>query len=172
MEVRFSRLHNASMAAVAAGMVVVGIGHFLAKPDTAPSLSLNDTRFVVFLVLGVAMAFYVWMGITRWLDRMPQIVIDGDGIALGFGRNRRVAWQDIEWARLRRMGFRPQLQLGIAPAAFAAADLRLSMLNLDDALRPIRGTPSAVMVRDNGLDTTAAAMLDAIKSFRPNLVRS
>ena len=28
-----------------------------------------------------------------------------------------------------------------------------------------------VLVRDNGLDTTAAAMLDAIRAFRPNLVK-
>jgi len=83
-----------------------------------------------------------------------------------------LAWQDIEWVRLRRLGFRPQLQIGLVPAAFAAADLRLSILNLDDALRPIRGTPSALQVRDNGLDAKAAAMLDAVKAFRPNLVRS
>ena len=27
------------------------------------------------------------------------------------------------------------------------------MWNLDDGLRPIRGVPAAVLVRDNGLDT-------------------
>jgi hypothetical protein len=31
--------------------------------------------------------------------------------------------------------------------------------------------PAALAVRDNGLDMRAAAMLDAVKSFRPNLVR-
>ena len=43
------------------------------------------------------------------------------------------------------------------------------MWSLDDGLRPICGVPAAVAVRDNGLDTHAAEMLDAVKSFRPNL---
>jgi len=98
-------------------------------------------------------------------------VIDRDGIALGFGRNRRFTWDEIEWVRLHRLAIRPQLQLGLAPQAFVDANLRLSMWNLDDGLRPIRGVPAAVLVRDNGLDARAAAMLDAVKSFRPNLVR-
>jgi hypothetical protein len=67
---------------------------------------------------------------------------------------------------------RPTLQIGLAPDAFIAANLSLSMWSLDDSLRPVRGMPVAVAVRDNGLDTRAAAMLDAVKSFRPNLVRS
>jgi hypothetical protein len=46
------------------------------------------------------------------------------------------------------------------------------MWNFDDGLRPIRGLPSAVLVRDNGLDISASAMLDAVKAFRPNLVKS
>jgi hypothetical protein len=57
------------------------------------------------------------------------------------------------------------------PEAFVSADLKLSMWNLDDGLRPIRGVPAAVLVRDNGLDVRASAMLDAVKAFRPNLVR-
>jgi hypothetical protein len=32
--------------------------------------------------------------------------------------------------------------------------------------------PAAIAVRDNGLDTRAAAMFDAVKSLRPNLVKS
>ena len=67
---------------------------------------------------------------------------------------------------------RPQLQIGLAPEAFVAADLRLSLLQLDDSLRPVRGMPAAVLVRDNGLDITASAMLDAVRAFRPNLVKS
>jgi hypothetical protein len=98
-------------------------------------------------------------------------VIDRDGIALGFGRNRRFAWNEVQWVRLRRLAFRPQLQVGLAPEAFVAANLRLSMMNLDDGLRPVRGMPAAVLVRDNGLDVRAAQMLDAVKAFRPNLVR-
>ncbi len=90
----------------------------------------------------------------------------------GFGRDKRLAWDDIVWVRLQRLAFRPQLQIGIAPEAFMAANLSLAMFNLDDSLRPIRGMPSAVLVRDNGLDVGASALLAAVKSFRPNLVRS
>ena len=125
----------------------------------------------LYLLLGLALAFYAWLGITRYVNRAPQVVIDRDGIALGFGRNRRFTWDEIEWVRLHRLAIRPQLQLGLAPQAFVDANLRLSMWNLDDGLRPIRGVPAAVLVRDNGLDARAAAMLDAVKSFRPNLVR-
>ena len=123
-------------------------------------------------VLALAMAYYVYAGISRYLNRTPQIVIDHDGITLGFGRNARLAWNDIQWVRLRRLALRPQLQIGVEPRAFLAADLRLSLLNLDDSLRPIRGMPTAILVRDNGLDTKAVAMLDAVKTFRPNLVQS
>jgi hypothetical protein len=132
---------------------------------------MNDPRFVLFTLLAAALGYYVFVGISRYLDRRPQIVIDRDGIALGFGRDRRFAWDDIEWARLRRLALRPQLEIGVAPQAFMAADLRLSMWSFDDGLRPIRGLPSAVLVRDNGLDMRASAMLDAVRAFRPNLVK-
>ena len=91
---------------------------------------------------------------------------------LAFGRNRRLAWDDIRWVRLRRLAMRPQLEIGLTPEAFVAADLKLSQWGLDDSLRPVRGTPAAVLVRDNGLDVTASAMLDAVRTFRPNLVKS
>ena len=172
VEARYGSLHNISMAIVAVAMVVVAVQHFIANPDRAPRLSLNDPRLVLFILLAAAMLFYCYIGLRRFADRSPQIVIDRDGIALGFGRNRRFAWNDVQWVRLRRLAFRPQLQIGFLPEAFVAADLKLSMWNLDDGLRPVPGMPAAVLVRDNGLDTRAAAMLDAIKSFRPNLVRS
>ena len=160
------------MAAVSLLMIGSAIVHFASGDSAnAPTLSLNDPRFVLFSVLAVAMAYYVYVGVSRYLDRTPQVVIDHDGIALGFGRNARLAWDDIQWVRLRRLGFRPQLQIGIEPQAFLAANLRLSLLNLDDSLRPIRGMPTAMLVRDNGLDTKAVAMLDAVKAFRPNLIQ-
>jgi hypothetical protein len=171
LEVRYGSLHNISMTAVAIGIVGAAILHFAGSAN-APTLSLNDPRFVMFGLLSIAMAFYGWLGVTRFLNRQPQVVIDRDGIALGFGRNRRFSWDEVQWVRLRRLGFRPQLQVGLLPETFAAADLRLSLWNLDDALRPIRGVPAALMVRDNGLDKTASAMLDAVRSFRPNLVRA
>jgi hypothetical protein len=171
VEARYGSFHNISMAVVSAGMIGIAILHFVNNPTNAPSLSMNDPRFVLFTLLALALAYYVFVGISRYLDRRPQIVIDRDGIALGFGRDRRFAWDDIEWARLRRLALRPQLEVGIAPQAFMAADLRLSMWSFDDGLRPIRGLPSAVLVRDNGLDIRASAMLDAVRAFRPNLVK-
>ncbi len=170
LEARYAGLHNVGMAAVAIGMIGAAVFHFSTNSANAPSLSLNDPRFVLFALLSIALGFYGWLGLRRFLDRRPQVVIDRDGIALGFGRNKHFTWDDVKWVRLRRLAFRPQLQIGLLPEPFVAADLRLSMWNLDDGLRPIRGVPAAVLVRDNGLDRSAAAMLDAVRSFRPNLV--
>jgi len=172
VEARYGSLHNISMAVVAIGMVGAAILHFATNSANAPSLSLKDPRFVLFTLLTIAMVFYGWLGLTRFLNRQPQVVIDRDGIVLGFGRNRRFTWAEVKWVRLRRLAFRPQLQIGLVPEVFVAADLRLSMWNLDDGLRPIRGVPAAVLVRDNGLDTSAATMLDAVRAFRPNLVQA
>jgi hypothetical protein len=172
VEARYSRLHNLSMAVVSAGMIGAAILHFSTNSAHAPSLSLNDPRLVLFAMLAVALGYYVFLGISRYVNRQPQVVVDADGIALGFGRDRRFGWRDIEWVRLRRLALRPQLEIGVAAPAFVAANLRLSMWNFDDGLRPIRGMPTAVLVRDNGLDASASAMLDAVKAFRPNLVRS
>jgi hypothetical protein len=171
MEVRYGRFHNISMAVVATGMIGIALLNIAHHPDRAPTLSTADARFALYLLLGLALVFYAWIGLSRFANRAPQVVIDRDGIALGFGRNRRFTWDEVEWVRLRRLAFRPQLQIGLEPRAFADANLRLSPWNLDDGLRPIRGVPSALLVRDNGLDAQAAAMLDAVKSFRPNLVR-
>jgi hypothetical protein len=172
LEARYGTLHNVSMAVVAIGVIGAAVLHFATNSANAPTLSLNDPRFVMFGLLSLAMAFYGWLGITRILNRQPQVVIDNQGILLGFGRNRRFAWDEVQWVRLRRLAFRPQLQIGLLPETFAAADLRLSPWNLDDGLRPIRGVPAAVLVRDNGLDKPAAAMLDAVRAFRPNLVKA
>jgi hypothetical protein len=172
VEARYSVLHNLSMAVVAAGMIAVAVVHFATNSTNAPTLSLNDPRFVLFAMLAVALGYYVFLGIGRSRNRRPQVVIDADGMVLGFGRDRRFGWNDIEWVRLRRLGFRPQLEIGIAAPAFMAANLRLSLWSFDDGLRPIRGMPNAVLVRDNGLDVSARAMLDAVKAFRPNLVKS
>jgi len=171
MEVRYGRLHNITMAVVATGMIGTAVLNMVEHPDRAPTLSTADARFGLYLLLGLALAFYAWIGLMRFANRTPQVVIDRDGLVLGFGRNRRFTWDEVEWVRLRRLAFRPQLQVGLDPQAFVDANLRLSMWNLDDGLRPIRGVPAAVLVRDNGLDARAAAMLDAVKSFRPNLVR-
>lgn len=172
LEARYAKIHNAGMAGVSLLMIGAAIAHFASGDSAnAPTLSLNDPRFVLFSTLTLAMAYYVYAGISRYLNRTPQVVVDQHGIALGFGRNSRIAWEDIQWVRLRRLAMRPQLQIGLEPQAFLAANLRLSLFNLDDSLRPIRGMPAAILVRDNGLDTKAVAMLDAVKAFRPNLVQ-
>ncbi|MBS0519687.1 MAG: PH domain-containing protein [Proteobacteria bacterium] len=160
------------MAVAAIGMGAAAVLHFATSPPDAPTPSPADARFVLFTVLAAAMLYYAYIGATRAFDQRPQVVIDRDGILLGFGRNRRFAWSDIQWVRLRRLALRPQLQIGLSPEAFIAADLRLSTWSLDDGLRPIGGAPAAVQVRDNGLDTSATAMLDAIQAFRPNLIKS
>ena len=170
IEARWGRVHNLSMAVVAIGLAGVALVHLSRGTQDAPA-GTGDPRFVLYLMLAAAMAYYAWLGLNRFGNRAPQVTIDHDGIVLGFGRDRRLAWNDIEWVRLRRLGVRPTLQIGLRPEAFVIANLRLALWSLDDGLRPIRGTPSAVAVRDNGLDTRAAAMLDAIKAFRPNLVR-
>ena len=170
-EARYGSLHNIGMAIVSVVMIVGAIVHFATNSANAPTLSLNDPRFVLFAVLAIAMGYYAYLGVSRFANRRPQVVIDRDGIVLGFGRNRRFAWEDVQWVRLRRLAMRPQLQVGLVPEAFVAADLRLSQWQLDDSLRPIRGMPTAVLVRDNGLDMTASAMLDAVRAFRPNLIQ-
>jgi hypothetical protein len=172
MTARYSTLHNGSMAAISVGMVVVAVVHFIVNPANAPTLSLNDQRFVLFVMLAMAVLYYVVLGISRIRNREPQVVIDQEGIRLGFGRNSRFTWDDIIWVRLRRLALRPQLEIGLADQAFISANLRLTMWSFDDSLRPVRGQPTTVLVRDNGLDTKASAMLDAVKTFRPNLVKS
>ena len=171
-EARYAAVHNIGMAVVAVVMIVGAIVHFATNSAHAPTLSLNDPRFVLFAGLCIAMGYYAYLGVSRYANRQPQIVIDRDGILLGFGRNRRLAWDDIQWVRLRRLAMRPQLQIGVVPDVFVSAGLNLSQWHLDDSLRPVRGIPAAVLVRDNGLDMSAAAMLDAVRTFRPNLVKS
>ena len=170
VEARFGTWHNLSMAVVAAGMVVAAIVQLSREQAKVPVQSLGDPRFVLFLVLACAMTFYAYTGLRRFRDRRPQVVIDEAGIALGFGRDRRFAWDDVEWVRLHRAALRPQLQIGLEPQAFFAANLKLSPWNLDDALRPIRGVPAGLLVRDNGLDTRASAMLDAVRRLPPDAV--
>lgn len=172
LTVRYGILHNLSMAAVSAGMIVVAVAHFVANPQNAPTLSLNDPRFTLFSMLAMAMAYYVFIGVSRARNRAAQVEVDKEGIRLGFGRNRLLRWEDIGWVRLRRLGFRPQIEIGLADRAFLEADLRLSTWSFDDSLRPVRGQPTTVLVRDNGLDTRSSVILDAVRSVRPNLVKS
>ncbi|UYN97070.1 MAG: hypothetical protein KIT25_09110 [Enhydrobacter sp.] len=171
-EVRFSRLHNLSIAAVAVIMLGLGLAHVFSDLQNMPRLSLNDPGFVLLFMLGAAMIYYVAMGLRRALDRRPQLVIDRRGITLGFGRDRTIAWQDVQWVRTRRIGLQRLFQFGIEPDAYVAADLRLAMWNFEDPMRPVRGAPTGVQMRDVTLDSSASEMLEAVRVFRPNLVKS
>lgn len=172
VEARYGAFHNIGMAIVAVAMIVGAIVHFATNSTNAPKLSLNDPGFMLIALLFLALGYYIFLGISRFANRQPQVVIDRDGIALGFGRDRRLPWSAIRWVKLHRLALRQQLLIGLDPETFVAADLRLSLFNLDDSLRPVRGMPAAVLVRDNGLDTSATAMLDAVRAFRPNLLKS
>src|SRR5262249_11719201 len=131
VEARFGKVHNLSMAIVSLAMIGAAILHFASNSAHAPTLSLNDPRFVLFVMLALALGYYVFLGFSRYRNRAPQVVVDADGIALGFGRDRRFTWSDIEWVRLRRLALRPQLEIGVAADAFMQANLRLSMWNFD-----------------------------------------
>ena len=128
---------------------------------------------MLFAVLALAMVFYAWLGDQPLSSTaQPQVVIDRDGIALGFGRNRRFAWDEIEWVRLRRLALpaaaadRPRARRRSSrPTSGCRCGTSTTACGRSAACRP----PS--LVRDNGLDTRASAMLDAVRSFRPNLVR-
>jgi hypothetical protein len=172
VEARYGSLHNIGMAAGSIAMVSVAAYLVVTQPGAAERIDFSDPRFVLFVILGAAMVFYAGLGITRYLNRAPQVVIDRDGIFLGFGRNREFAWSEIDWVRLHRVAMRPQLRIGLKPETFVKSDLRLTTWHLDDALRPVRGMPAAVTVRDNGLDTRAVEMFAAVKAFRPNLVKN
>lgn len=172
LEARFSPVHHLGMAVIAAGMLVIALVHFATDHARLPVMSLGEPRFVLFLLLACAMLFYTYTGVRRFRDRRPQVVIDENGIALGFGRDCRFKWSDVEWVRLRRLALRPQLLIGLEPQAFFAANLKLTLLNFDDSLRPVRGVATGVMVRDNGLDVRASAMLDAVRRIRPNLIKT
>lgn len=172
LEVRYGSLHNIGMAVGSIAMVTVAAYLIITQPDAAARIDFADPKFVLFVILGAAMVFYAGLGVTRYLNRKPQIVINRDGIFLGFGRDRLLSWSEIDWVRLHRVAVRPQLRVGLKPEAFMKSDLRLTTWHLDDSLRPVRGMPAAVTVRDNGLDTRAAEMFQAAKAFRPNLAKS
>ena len=108
VEARYGLIHNIGMTVVSALMITAAIVHFATNSNNAPTLSLNDPRFVVFALLAMAMGYYAFLGVSRFRNREPQVVIDRDGILLGFGRNHRIAWDDIQWVRLRRLAMRPQ----------------------------------------------------------------
>ena len=145
MEVRYGRLHNISMAVVATGMIGTALLLMAQHPDRAPRLSFNDPRFDLYLLLGLALVFYAWLG--HHPIYQPR--------AAGGDRPRRhrrwasAATGDSPGMRSNGCactGWRSgrSCRSASTPQAFVEANLRLSMWNLDDGLRPIRGVPAAV----------------------------
>ena len=117
------------------------------------------------LLCAGALLYYVIRSIRHFRDRRPQVVIDRDGVRLGFGRDLLVPWESIQWARVR--GIRPALQFGVEPEHFTRA--RVSMWNLDDNLTTVPGAGPAIAVRAAGLDTSMKTVLETMHAFKPSL---
>jgi hypothetical protein len=117
------------------------------------------------LACAAAILYYVVRSVLRFRDRRPQLVVDRDGLRLGFGRDLLVPWDSVEWARVR--GLRPSLQIGVPPELFSKA--RVSMWNLDDSLASVPGGGSAIAVRSAGLDTSMKNVLEAMQAWKPSL---
>ena len=69
VEARYGLVHNIGMAIVSVGMITAAIVHFANNSNNAPTLSLNDPRFVVFALLAMAMGYYAFLGVSRFLNR-------------------------------------------------------------------------------------------------------
>ncbi len=163
LEVRHSQTFNMTLAAIGMALLVIaGLYGFAlllgqAKTQGQPPWLL--------LLIAAALLYYVVRSVLRFRDRRPQVVIDRDGIRLGFGRDLLVPWESILWARVR--GIRPALQIGVAPEHFTKA--RVSMWNLDDNLASVPGAGPAIAVRAAGLDTSMKTVLEMIHAWKPSL---
>ena len=163
LEVRHSQTFNMTLAAI--GMVLLVIAGLYGF-----ALLLGEARAQgqppwLLLLIAAGLLYYVIRSVLRFRDRRPQVVIDRDGIRLGFGRDLLVPWDEVQWARVR--GIRPALQLGVTPERFGKA--RVSMWNLDDNLASVPGAGPAIAVRAAGLDTSMKTVLEMIYAWKPSL---
>lgn len=163
LEVRHSQMFHMTLAAIGLALLVIaGIYGVAALMGEA---TLGQRPSWLLLLCVVAILYYVVRSILRFRDRRPQVVVDRDGVRLGFGRDLLVPWDAIQWARVR--GVRPTLQLGVDPESFTKA--RVSLWNLDDNLTSVPGGGSAIAVRSAGLDTPMRAVLEAMHAWKPSL---
>jgi hypothetical protein len=163
LEVRHSQTFNMTLAAI--GMVMLAIAGLYGF-----AMLLGESRIPgqppwLLLLIVAGLLYYVVRSVLRFRDRRPQVVIDRDGIRLGFGRDLLVPWESVKWARVR--GIRPALQLGVEPEHFTKA--RVSMWNLDDNLASVPGAGAAIAVRAAGLDTPMKTVLEMIHAWKPSL---
>lgn len=164
LEVRHSQTFNMTLAAMGLVLLVIAALYGFALLLGEAGAPRAHPPWIV-LVCGLAILYYVVRSVLRFRDRRPQLVIDRDGIRLGFGRDLLVPWESIQWARVR--GIRPALQIGVAPEHFSKA--RVSMWNLDDNLASVPGAGAAIAVRAAGLDTPMKTVLEMVHAWKPSL---
>ncbi|HJQ56157.1 MAG TPA: hypothetical protein VJ890_04585 [Vineibacter sp.] len=163
LEVRHSQTFHMTLAAT--GMVLLVIAGLYGAALLMGEAALKDRPGWLILICGAAILYYVVRSVLRFRDRRPQVVVDRDGVRLGFGRDMLVPWDSIQWARVR--GIRPSLQFGVDPDHFVKA--RVSMWNLDDNLTTVPGGGPALAVRAAGLDTSMRNVLEAMQAWKPSL---
>ncbi len=163
LEVRHSQTFHMTLAAL--GMSMLVIAAIFAAAIVMGEAQIGQQSPWVMGLCAAAILYYVVRSILRFRDRRPQVVIDRDGIRLGFGRDLLVPWDVIQWARVR--GVRPTLQIGVDLEHFTKA--RVSLWNLDDNLSSVPGAGAAIAVRAAGLDTRMKTVLDAIHAWKPSL---
>jgi GNAT superfamily N-acetyltransferase len=163
LEVRHSQTFHITLAAI--GMIMLVIAGLYGAAVLMGEAAAKERPGWLLLICAAALLYYVVRSVLRFRDRRPQVVVDKDGVRLGFGRNLLVPWDSIQWARVR--GLRPSLQLGVDPEHFAQA--RVSMWNLDDNLTSVPGGGAAIAVRAAGLDTSMKTVLEAMHAWKPSL---
>ena len=163
LEVRHSQTFHMTLAALGTAMLVIAaiFGAAIAMGEA----QIGQQSPWVMALCAAAILYYVVRSILRFRDRRPQVVIDRDGIRLGFGRDLLVPWDVIQWARVR--GVRPTLQIGVDLEHFTKA--RVSLWKLDENLSSVHGAGAAIAVRAAGLDTRMKTALDAIHAWKPSL---
>jgi hypothetical protein len=163
LEVRHSQTFHMTLAAV--GLVLLVIAGLYGAALLMGEARLQERPSWLMLLCAAAILYYVARSILRFRDRSPQVVVDRDGVRLGFGRDLLVPWDSIQWARVR--GIRPTLQIGVEPEHFARA--RVTIWNLDDNLTAVPGAGAAIAVRAAGLDTSMKTVLEAMRAYKPAL---
>jgi hypothetical protein len=163
LEVRHSQTFNLTLAAVGITLLVIA-GLYGAATLMGEARMGREPSWIMGLS-ALAILYYIVRSLMRFRDRRPQVVVDRDGVRLGFGRDVLLPWDAIQWARVR--GTRSMLQIGVTPELFAAA--RVSLWNLDDSLTSIPGGGSAIGIRGAGLDTRMRTVLDSIHAWKPAL---
>jgi hypothetical protein len=163
LEVRYSQPFHLCLAVIGIGLVGgFGLYSLVLAPEPVRS-ELNPQNLTIAGICAAGLIYYAVRSIFMLLNRQPQVVVNRDGVWLGFGRGVQLGWHDIHWTRLK--GLRPVLQLGITPQLFPG--MRVSIWNLDDNLTAVQGAGSAVGIRGNGLDTTTREIHEAMLKWRP-----